>query len=238
MLVEAGPQGAAGRIGEELEVPGQPFVSPQGARPCRTGVLAAGEAVYLLSGDFERMAALWRFSPKTVATACRRVPYGRGNSARAVLSPEKETQRHKSQKEMLMKRFHVHVSVADLDASIRFYSTYSGRRRRSEERLRQMDARRPAAQLRDLQARGQARRQTISAYRWNPNHELAALRGQARQPRLPRWIRRERTAAMRARTNTGPPIRKESPGKLSTPSTRFRCTARQRADRERACGRC
>src|SRR5262245_64743121 len=50
--------------------------------------------------------------------------YRGGNSARKLLSSENEI--HKTKKESIMKRFHVHVSVDDLDANVRFYSTVFG----------------------------------------------------------------------------------------------------------------
>ena len=48
--------------------------------------------------------------------------------------------------ELPMKRFHVHVGVADLDANIRFYSGLFGAEpTRSQGGLREMDGRRAAA---------------------------------------------------------------------------------------------
>ncbi len=53
-----------------------------------------------------------------------------------------------------MKRFHVHLGVPDLSASIRFYSDLFGKAPTVREgRLREMDARRSTRQLRDLAAR-------------------------------------------------------------------------------------
>ena len=53
-----------------------------------------------------------------------------------------------------MKRFHVHISVDDLDANVRFYSTVFGEPpHRTQVRLREMDAGRPADQFRYVEAR-------------------------------------------------------------------------------------
>ena len=58
-----------------------------------------------------------------------------------------------------MKRLHVHVGVNDLDQSIRFYSTlFAARADRQEGRLREVDARRPARQFRDLGGRSMRRK--------------------------------------------------------------------------------
>ena len=53
-----------------------------------------------------------------------------------------------------MKRFHVHVGVEDLEQSIRFYSGLFGAAAHgAQDRLREMDGRGSAPQLRDLAAR-------------------------------------------------------------------------------------
>ena len=57
----------------------------------------------------------------------------------------------RAQEEQVMRRFHVHLGVPDLAASIRFYSICSACRRRSEKaRLREVDARRSSGEFRDL----------------------------------------------------------------------------------------
>ena len=50
-----------------------------------------------------------------------------------------------------MKRFHIHVSVDDLAANVRFYSTMFGvPPTYTETRLRQVDGRRPSCKFRDI----------------------------------------------------------------------------------------
>jgi catechol 2,3-dioxygenase-like lactoylglutathione lyase family enzyme len=51
------------------------------------------------------------------------VPYRRRDGTRSLLSPKIENQ---TEKESIMKRFHVHIAVDDLDANVRFYSNVFG----------------------------------------------------------------------------------------------------------------
>ena len=79
-----------------------------------------------------------------------------------------------------MKRFHVHAHVEDLQASIAFYSKlFAAEPARARERLRQVDARRPAHQLRDLDARRQAGRRPPRHPDRRRDEELAELKARA-----------------------------------------------------------
>ena len=100
---------------------------------------------------------------------------------------------HPPGKEQTMKRFHVHVAVDDLAANIRFYSTVFGAAAdRREGRLREVDARRPARQLRDLEPRREARpRPSRPAGRLRRGAGRARARRSAR-PRSPRSTSRRR----------------------------------------------
>ena len=86
-----------------------------------------------------------------------------------------------------MKRFHVHVAVDDLAANIRFYSTVFGTQPAVVEgRLREVDARRPAGELRDLEPRREAgTRPSWSAGRFRRGARRACAR-RWRKPRSPR----------------------------------------------------
>ena len=63
-----------------------------------------------------------------------------------------------------MKRFHMHVAVKDLEENVRFYSTLFGAAPTVHKPLREVDARRPARQLRHLDA-GRRRGSITSASR-------------------------------------------------------------------------
>ena len=136
-----------------------------------------------------------------------------------------------------MKRFHVHAHVEDLQASIAFYSKlFAAEPTRARERLREVDARRPAHQLRHLDARRQARRRPP---RLPDRHRRRAGRAEERARRPPTWrcsTKARPPAATRAARSTGSPIRKASPGSTSTRWTAFP-TFSQTAE-DRAPGRC
>jgi catechol 2,3-dioxygenase-like lactoylglutathione lyase family enzyme len=52
--------------------------------------------------------------------------YSCGDGIGSLLSASIEMQETQTNKEVVMKRFHVHISVDDLDANVRFYSTVFG----------------------------------------------------------------------------------------------------------------
>ena len=139
-----------------------------------------------------------------------------------------------------MKRFHVHAHVDDLQASIAFYSQAVRRRADARrERLRQVDARRPAHQLRDLDARRQARRRPPRLPDRQPPKSSPSSR-RARRP--PTWrcsTKARRPAATPAARSTGSPTRRASPGSTSTRSTASRLqpgSARACPDKQLVCG--
>ena len=121
-----------------------------------------------------------------------------------------------------MKRFHVHVAVDDLAANIRFYSTVFGAAAdRREGRLREVDARRSARQLRDLEPRREARRRpSRPAGRLRRGAGRAARAGRQRRDRRVRPVA-GRVLLRASPTSTGSTIRRASPGRRSTRSTRF-----------------
>ena len=134
-----------------------------------------------------------------------------------------------------MKRFHVHVHVADLDKSIGFYSTLFGAEpARVRGRLREVDARRPAHQLRHLDARRGSPASTTWACRptTRPNWRHEVPRRGGRRARCS--TKAPPPAAMRAAKSTGSPTRRASPGSSSTRWPTSRCSARPRPTRRPA----
>ena len=91
---------------------------------------------------------------------------GRGRASRALapirLDHPRSTQEQRSP---VHERLHVHVSVEDLDRSVRFYAPCSRSSRRCSRRLRQVDARRSPRELRDFDARISLPASIISASR-------------------------------------------------------------------------
>ena len=144
----------------------------------------------------------------------------------------------------LLKRFHVHAHVEDLTASIAFYSSCSPRPRPASRRLRQMDARGPAHQLRDLHARRPGRHRPSG----HPDRHARRARRLHEQRQAADWpcsTRAKRAAATRAARSTGSRTRKASRGSTSTRWTTsrvqragergFRGVLRTAAHRRRRC---
>jgi len=115
-----------------------------------------------------------------------------------------------------MKRFHVHVSVEDLNQSIRFYST--------------LFATAPALVKGDyakwmledprinfaISQRGGKPGINHLGLQTDSDEELETLHGQLQQADVARMPRRTLAAAMPCRTSTGSPTRPASPGRPST----------------------
>ena len=130
LLVQRGPEGlAAGLIGERLDLP-LPTLSFHLAQLKHAGLVNArreGRSI-IYSANYKMMNDLYRVPDgkllrRTDGALCFRPRQGgRYIRARAATSCRPRAK----QEGIVMKRFHVHVHVADLDASVRFYSTLFG----------------------------------------------------------------------------------------------------------------
>ena len=163
MLVKRGPEGyTPTQLGEKLKV-SSPTLSFHLKELQRGGTdrRAPGWPVSVLPAEFHPHESADRVSHRKLLCPRRqRVPPGLQSSV---------TEGPAHQEETRMKRFHIHVSVENLDRSIEFYSTpiwcHANPRR---GRLRQMDAGGSAHELRDLDAAPAGWRQSPRASRWTP----------------------------------------------------------------------
>ena len=130
-----------------------------------------------------------------------------------------------------MKRFHVHVSVDDLDASIRFYSTVFGAAptvvKPDYAKWMVDDPRINFA----ISKRGSATGIDHLGIQVESDEQLTALREQVTGAQIVAQDQANADVATLARISTGRPIRRGSRGRLSTPSMPFRFTATRTASR-------
>ena len=174
-LVQAGPDGLpVGELRERLDLPAATLTAHLNV--LRAAGLARDERQgrsIRVRAEYPRMNALIAYLTENCC-------------AGAELRPAGDLQaQHAAQEDHAMNRFHVHLNVADLDASIRFYSELFARAAdRAQARLRQVDARGPARELRDFRHRSRARHRP-------PRHPGRIRRGARRAGRAARCRRRQ-----------------------------------------------
>ena len=116
-----------------------------------------------------------------------------------------------------MKRFHAHVMVSDLEASVRFYSSLFG----ADPTVLKPDY--AKWMLEDprvnfaITAGAHPRALTISGCRSNPTKSSRQSAAGSARPAEPSQSRKMRLAAMPAATKAGSPILMEFPGRRFTP---------------------
>ena len=136
-----------------------------------------------------------------------------------------------------MKRFHVHVSVDDIEANVRIYSTVFG----TPPTVLKPDY--AKWMLEDPRINFAISKRGIKSgvdhlgVQVESETELTALRDQVAAAEIDALDQPMRSAAMRAPTSTGRPIRKELRGKRFIRSTRFRLRRNERTQTSACCVR-
>ena len=235
LLVEAGPQGmAAGRISEKLNVPGATLSFHLKELSRALGFCATRKAIHLLRGRLRTYGRAHDFSHAELLSGhAAGVSHGCRNGAGALLSSAIETQETQTKKESLMKRFHVHVSVDDLDATCGFIPRFLGCRRLCSNPITPNGCWKiPGSTLQSPNVERNPVSIT-SAYRLNHRRKWPSSVSKLPLPKSRSSINRKPNAVMRGATNTGRPIRKGSHGRPSTRSTPFRSMEKLNAPNQR-----